>query len=138
MRRAFTLVEIMIVVAIIAGLVMLSTPNILRSRIIANEGVALANLKTISKACQLYHINRERYPADLSELAEDNPPYIDSILASGNKQGYDFIYSLTSDGFTINVNPSGILKGRYFYTDQTDVVRANSDGPAGPGDEIVR
>lgn len=137
MKKAFTLVEIMIVVAIVAGLVMLATPNILRSRIIANEAAALANLKAISKACQLYYINENIYPDNLSTLGEINPPYINSTLASGSKQGYDFIYTITEDGFTIDANPNGLLKGRYFYIDQTDVIRANSNGPAGQGDEIV-
>jgi len=143
MRRAFTLVEIMIVVGIMAVLISLAVPNILRSRVIANEGAALANLRTVNSACQLYHIDKDSYPSSLSDLIapNSNPPYMDPTLAAGEKQGYEFIYSLGSqDHFTVNANPlfSGLLKSRYFYTDESGVVRARTDGAAGPGDEIVR
>lgn len=139
----FTLVEVMIVVAIVLVLTTLAAPNILRSRVVANEGAALANLKTISNACQLYHINKETYPVVLSDLSEpnSNPPYIESSLAKGKKESYEFFYSLVNaDHFTLNVNPlsAGLLKGRYFYTDESGVVRYNSSGPAGPNDEIVK
>lgn len=142
MKRAFTLVEIMIVVGIIIVLIMLAVPNILRSRVNANEGAALGNLRAINNACQLYHLNKETYPDSLSELIEpaSNPPYIDSTLATGRKQSYEFIYNLVStDHFTVNANPTatGLLKGRYFYMDESGVIRVNSTGPAGPNDEIV-
>lgn len=138
----FTLAEIMIVVAIVILLVTLAVPNILRSRVIANEGTALGNLRAINNACQLYSINNQSYPAGLSDLVEptSNPAYIDSVLATGQKQGYAFIYTLVSlDSFTVNANPlaTGLLKGRYFYLDESGIVRGNSSGPAGPNDQIV-
>jgi type II secretory pathway pseudopilin PulG len=138
----FTLVEIMIVVAIVIILVSLATPNILRSRVNANEGAAIANLRSINSACQLYHIDREAYPGSLSDLIEPNssPAYIDPTLASGRKQGYEFIYSLFNDDhFTVNANPTtrGLLQGRYFYMDETGIIRAKSGDPAGHDDEII-
>jgi prepilin-type N-terminal cleavage/methylation domain-containing protein len=141
MRRGFTLVEIMIVVAVVVVLVGLSIPNILRSRVVGYEGVALANLKTISIACQLYHMNQGTYPNDLSDLSESDPPYIDSSLGSGNKQRYEFKYvRVNVDSFTINANPAsgGLLKGKYFYVDESGIIRSKADGPAGPTDEIVQ
>lgn len=139
MKKAFTLVEMMIAVTIIIILVTLAVPNILRSRIVANEGAALANLKTISNACQLYHINTEAYPESLSALTTSNPPYIDSVLATGRKQGYEFTYILVDLGhFTINANPlPGPLKGRYFYTDESGVISVKSGSAAGPDDEVI-
>lgn len=139
-RVGFTLVEMMIVVAIIIILITLAVPNMLRSRIIANEGVAIGALRTINNACQLYHINKENYPASLSDLIEpaSNPPYIDDDLADGYKQGYDFIYNRSEEGFSVNANPTGIfLKGRYFYTDESGLIRAKTGSPAGPDDEII-
>lgn len=140
---AFTLPEIMIVLAIVIILLTIAVPNFLRSRVIANETAALTNCRAINNACQLYHINQENYPNSLTDLIEpaSNPPYIDSTLAGGRKQGYEFIYSLAdTDHFTLNANSvaGGLLKGRYFYMDETGTVRAKKDGPAGPGDEIVR
>lgn len=142
-RTGFTLIEIMIVVAIAMVLIMLATPNILRSRVVANEGAAVANMKSINNGCQIYHINKETYPASLSDMVEpeSNPPYIDSNLATGHKQGYEFIYTLVdADHFTLNANPTttGLLKGRYFYTDESGIIRFKVGSPAGPDDEIVR
>jgi len=141
--KAFTLVEVMIVVAIVAALITIAVPNILRSRVIANEGAALGNLKAINNGCQLYHVNQETYPSSLSDMAEpnSNPPYIETALASGRKQSYEFNYTLVdTDHFTINANPvsSGMLKGRYFYMDESGIITASVSGPAGPGDDIVR
>ncbi len=140
--KGFTLVEIMIVIAIVAALITLAVPNLLRSRVIANEGAAMGNLKAINNGCQLYHVNEETYPTTLSDLSEPSaePPYIEAALASGRKQGYTFDYNLSdSDHFTINANPvsTGMLRGRFFYMDETGVIRAKVGGPAGPDDEIV-
>jgi prepilin-type N-terminal cleavage/methylation domain-containing protein len=140
--RGFTLIEIMIVVAIVAIILAIAAPGFLRSRIIANETAALSNSRSINNACQLYHINKETYPDSLSDLVEptSNPPYIDSVLATGHKQGYEFLYRLVDhDHFTLNINPlsSGLLKGRYFYMDEVGIIRGKSDGPAGPQDEVV-
>lgn len=140
MKRGFTLIEIMIVVAIVMVLIMLAVPNFLRSRITTNEGAALANIRTVNNACQIYHVNNQSYPNALSTLSGANPAYIDSALGSGNKQGYNFNYVLVdADHYTLNANPSttGLLKGRYFYTDETGIIRANSSNQAGPNDAIV-
>ncbi|MFC1674367.1 type II secretion system protein [Candidatus Omnitrophota bacterium] len=139
-HSAFTLVEIMIVVGIVAVLITLAMPNILRSRITANEGAALGNIRTINQGCHLYHIQQGSFPQDLNDLVEINPPYIDSALGSGSKQGYDFIYvNPDPDSFTLNANPATALfrQGRYFYIDQNGIIRAKIGGPAGPGDEAV-
>lgn len=140
--KGFTLVEIMIVVAIVMTILTIAMPNFLRSRVIANETAALANCRSVNNACQLYHINQETYPNSFSDLIEpaSNPPYIDSTLASGRKQGYEFVYNLVDSGhFTLNANPlsAGLLKGRYFYMDESGVIRGKIDGPAGPTDEII-
>ena len=139
----FTLIEMMIVVAIVIILITLTAPSILRSRIATNEALALASLKIINDACQSYHASRGSYPEDLSKLIapESDPPYIDTLLASGQKQGYQFIYNRQdADQFTIQANPlsTGLLKGRYFYMDATGITRFRSDGPAGPDDEIIK
>lgn len=132
------MVEIMIVVAIVIVLVTLAIPNILSSRRVANEGAAIANLRTINNACQLYSINKETFPETLEAIS---PDYLDSDMASGRKQGYEFVYVLIDpDHFTVNANPvsTGLLKGKYYFMDESGVIRWNASGPAGAGDEIVK
>lgn len=141
-KQGFTLVEIMIVVAIIMTILVIAVPGYLRSRVIANETSAIAGMRSINSACQLYNINHTTYPESLSSLVEpaSSPPYIDSDLASGRKQGYEYIYELVDqDHFTLHANPlsTGLLKGRYFYMDESGAVRANSEEIAGENDEII-
>lgn len=139
-KRSFTLVEIMVVVTIVIVLITIAVPNILRSRIVANEGAALANLRAINNACQVYHVNNQTYPANLTALSSSTPPYIDSALGAGQKQGYAFVYALVdADHFTVNANPTttGLLKGRYFYLDESGMIRANPTAQAGPNDQVV-
>ncbi len=140
-QGGFTLVEILIIVALVIILATMAAPNILRSRVNANEGTAVGNLRSINNACQLYHLNQDQYPEALADLSNTTPPYLDSTLASGEKQSYKFVYKLvSSDQFTVNANPisTGLLRGKYFYMDETGVIRYNSTGPADSGDEIVK
>ena len=142
-RTGFTLMEIMIVVAIVIILITIAVPGILRSRVVANEAAALANLRTLNDACQTYHMNEQHYPDDLLVLSTAaNPPYIDNVLGSGKKQGYQFDYALgvDPDHFTVNANPThtGLLRGRYFYMNESGTIRVNANEPAGPEDEIIR
>lgn len=129
------------VVAVVVILVGLSIPNILRSRVVTYEVMALANLKTIANACQLYHMHEGVYPSGLADLSGTDPPYIDTQLGSGAKQRYEFIYTrVTIDSFTINANSTsgGMLRGKYFYADESGIIRSKADGPAGPDDEIIQ
>jgi prepilin-type N-terminal cleavage/methylation domain-containing protein len=140
LKKAFTLIEIMVVVAIVVILITIAVPNILRSRVVANEGAAIANLKTLASACQSYHIDNQKYPANLLDFSTATPPYIDNVLGSGLKQGYQFNYnSADPDHFTVNANSAntGLLKGRYFYIDESAAIRVRNDAPAGPTDEII-
>lgn len=143
MKRAFTLVEIMVVVGIVVTLITLTVPNILRSRMVTNEAAALANIKIIADACQIFSTSHTNYPVDLDDLVKpvSDPPYIDDVLATGSKQSYDFVYNQSGDGFTLRANPSGIfatLNAKYFYTNETGIIRAKAGSTAGPDDTAVQ
>jgi prepilin-type N-terminal cleavage/methylation domain-containing protein len=92
-KRGFTLVEIMIVVAIIALLAAIAIPNLLRARLQANESSAQAALKTIATAEVTFRSAGNAY-ADLNSLGSATPPYIDSVLGCATepcaKAGYNF------------------------------------------------
>jgi type IV pilus assembly protein PilA len=131
-KYGFTLVEIMIVVAIILLLAAIAIPGILRSRLNANEAGAIASLKTISWAATTYRSLNPCYPANLSDLASSVPAYVDSVLGSGAKQGYQF--NLSGDANTYNVTATPVTQNitgvRSFFVDVAGVIRASSNGTA--------
>ncbi|MEK6732170.1 MAG: type II secretion system protein [Candidatus Omnitrophota bacterium] len=143
-REGFTLVEIMIVLAIVMTLATLVVSSVLRARHNANEMAAVAACKTIVTACQNFYANNlpHTYPASLSDLILplSNPPYIDSVLASGIKQGYNFTYVfIDAESFTLNADPavSGKTGSRHFFVNESDVIRAKLDSQADPADPAV-
>ena len=119
-------------IAIIAAI---AIPNLLASRRAANEGSAIYSLRQISAAESTYQANFGKY-ATLKELAARN--LIDSKLATGTKNGYNFAVELTTDeenlgGFAVTGVPITYRStgNRSFYVDETQVIRAadNSGGP---------
>jgi type IV pilus assembly protein PilA len=142
--RGFSLIELLIVVAIILIVSALAIPNLLRSKIAANEASAVASLRTLNSACVSYSATWTGFPLALSYLGPGNPPtatkadLIDSVLAAGSKAGYtiSYISGPPSSGqvrtYTLSARPSaaGLTGTRYFFTDQTGVIRQNSGAVA--------
>jgi len=131
-RKGFTLVEIMIVVAIIALLAAIAIPNLLRARVNANETAAISAMKTLASAAISYRTSHTKYPANIGELDDDTPPYIDSVLAGGSKQGYTFALTGATNTFTSTARPqvfqtTGV---RSFYTGEDGVVRYTTSDAA--------
>jgi len=144
MNKGFTLVEIMVVLAVVMTLATLAISSVLRARQNSNEVAAIVACKTIVTASQSYYANTlpHTYPRDLTALIApaSNPPYIDNVLASGAKQGYNFTYAfIDSESFTLNADPgiSGKTGTRRFFVDESGVIRANNNTQAGPADPVV-
>jgi prepilin-type N-terminal cleavage/methylation domain-containing protein len=145
----FSLIELLIVVAIILIIAAIAIPNFMRSRMAANEAAAVTACKKINTAQVIYFTT---YGRGYSQLLSDlKPPagggmpnaasagLLDEVLTSGTKHGYQYFYTpIDADGdmqpeaFTIVANPvvMGSTGSRGFYTDQTGVVRRRINGVA--------
>ncbi len=127
-KDGFTLVEIIIVVAIIVILAAIAIPNLLRPRLSANESSALASLRIVSTACESFRAMNNTYPQDLAALTGANPPYIDANLGAGAKNGYNFTYTfVNANQYTCVASPvtANITGTRIFFIDESGVLRLN-------------
>src|SRR5512140_3670421 len=98
-QKGFSLIELMIVVAIILVIAAIAIPNMMRSRMAANEASAVNSLRALTTAENMYNSTYpvNGYACNLSTLGPgSNPPdsvhagIIDSSLSGGVKAGYTF------------------------------------------------
>ena len=139
-RKGFSLIELLIVVAIILIIAGIAIPNLLRSKMVANEASAVGSLRTLNTSVVAYFITYNQFPTALSDLGPSTTPsssaadLIDSVLASTKKSGYTFTWAGNAGlSYSIVAAPTsaGVTGQRSFYTDQTGVIRVNSSGTAG-------
>ncbi|HUE03548.1 MAG TPA: prepilin-type N-terminal cleavage/methylation domain-containing protein [Bryobacteraceae bacterium] len=134
-RSGFSLIELLIVIAIILIIVTVALPKLNKARMYAQETAALKAIQTLNTAQVQYQSQFGRFAQSLTELGppasgSDNASganLIGSDMASGDKQGYKFTLAGTPTGYTISAVPAifGSTGSRTFFSDQSLVVREN-------------
>ena len=151
-QKGFSLIELLIVVAIILIIAAIAVPNLLRARVAANESSAVASVRSMNSAMASY---QTAYPsvgfaAALSNLGPQastgctaptstNGCLIDWTLASGSKSGYNF--SVANNGATpataytvgaapVTFNNSGV---RLFCSVEDAVIHADPNASKAEG-----
>jgi type IV pilus assembly protein PilA len=143
-QKGFSLIELLIVVAIILVISAIAIPSYLRSRMQANEASAVSSVRMINTAAVTYSSTYVDvgFPAALANMGGANPCtasptsacLLENTLAAGTKSGYSFVW--TGDGATPSVaytlagTPlvAGGSGQRMFCSDQTAVIRFDPSG----------
>jgi type IV pilus assembly protein PilA len=127
---SFAFIPVVFIIAAIA------IPNLIRSKIAANEASAVGAVRAIDLAVSTYYDRYHRYPASLNDLrsgADDaSANLIDDRTVSGHKNGYRLVYTQTDNGFEIQAEPDakGTTGTRCFFSDQSRVIRLSTSCPA--------
>ena len=143
-QKGFSLIELLIVVAIILIISAIAIPSYLRSRMQANESSAVGSVRMINTSAVTYsstYVNLG-FPANLADMGGANPCsatsttacLLENMLALGTKSGYSFVWTgdgiTPSTGYSLTATPL-IVGGsgqRMFCSDQTGVIRFDPSG----------
>ena len=156
-QKGFSLIELLIVVAIILIIAAIAIPNLIRSRMAANEASAVGSVRTMNTAAIEYNSTYGNgFPATIAQIGTtgtaavscDNAELIDSVLTSKVKSGYNFdvlagatpvatvVAGCTNkgnvDGYGVIANPvsTGTTGQRSFCSDASGVIRTDPTGAA--------
>jgi type IV pilus assembly protein PilA len=151
-QKGFSLIELLIVVAIILIIAAIAIPNLLRSRMAANEASAVGSVRTLNTAQVTYSTTYGTGFTTLAQLGGAAPCVaaagtaclIDPVLTAGTKSGYTITTVPNTGagtvlspfvGYEVNATKISVSTGtREFCSDQSGVIRYNfAAGAIGTG-----
>jgi type IV pilus assembly protein PilA len=118
-NRGFSLLELLIVVAIILIIATIAIPSLLRSRQSAQESSAVAQLRTINTAEVTYLSSNQGAYGSLPMLITQG--LLDNRF-SGSVSGYNYTVSATGTDYTASATPTSTNAGRFGYYSTPDAV----------------
>jgi len=140
-EKGFSLLELLIVVAIILIIATIAIPSLLRSRQVAHETSAVASLKTLNTAQITYTTTSGGTYGTMTELI--NQGLVDSRFNS-TMSGYNYTFSLAVNlrDFTVYATAASSIEGRYDYSTAPDYVirytTVTSRAPTGQAGQPVQ
>ena len=117
--KGFSLLELLIVVAIILIIATIAIPSLLRSRQSAQESSAVAQIRTINTAEVTYLSSNQGSYGDMPSLITQG--LIDNRFA-GSVSGYSFTVAASGSNYTVNADPTSTNAGRFGYYSAPDAV----------------
>lgn len=133
--RGFSLIELLIVIAIILIILTIAVPKLSTAQMNAREMAIVREIQTVNTAQAQYMSQFGKFAASMAELGPPSsggpgPAAADLIpgsLASGEKDGYVFTLTATPSGYTLNANPKvfNSTGRRTFYSDQNMITHQN-------------
>jgi type IV pilus assembly protein PilA len=134
-KRGFSLVELLVVMAIIAIILGVALPMMSRERLNAVEIMVVREMHTIGQCQTQYQSQFGRYASTLAELGPPNKGAAEgpqgsglmaASLASGEKNGYRFVLTALPGGYTLVATPEvfGKTGRRTFFLDQARGARS--------------
>ena len=118
-NRGFSLLELLIVVAIILIIATIAIPSLLRSRQSAQESSAVANVRTVNTAEITYLSSNQGSYGDIPSLITSG--LLDTRFA-GSVSGYSFVVSASGSDYTVTATPTSTNAGRFGYYSVPDAV----------------